>query len=549
VSQGAHSHGAALALLTVATVASYLGSFGGEFISDDVGAIVENPLLRSLSFANLRGIATTFDDANYIPLKVLSLALDYQLWGLTPAGYHLTNLLLHVTNAAALYALLLRVGDGRGVALAVALLWALHPVHVESVAWISERKNVLSTLCLLLAFHAYLAFRVRPRAGPYAAMVLLYVAALLSKLNTIVLPALVVVYEVNLHRRVSGRLLVAMGPLCVLGIIAAWINLAGNPIHGVEYHGGSLLVTLRTTCTVIPRYLLAIVAPIDLQHVYAVTLRATWLDPTVLGSLAVIGALLSLAAWQWRRASIDAFWLGWFAITLAPMLNLVPFPALMNDRYLYVPMIGALVPLVHGGRWLLSTAGRPALAPAVTALVAAVFGVLTARRVPVFRNEIQLWADTGLRTPYITADRPFPAPPRAEQVRLLTAALAAHPERPALHNNLGGMAFEEGRLADAIPYFERAQVLSPDDPVIALNLGRAYLVAGQVDLGIRHLERAIHVEPSSFYAQLNLARGYLQRGEIRRARAALTNAQSIRRAPRHWAEVEQQLSLAERQPH
>jgi len=533
-----------LVVIALATTLAYAGSFSGDWISDDGPMIVENTSLHALTIENLTTIATSRSDGvNYIPLNFLSLAIDRALFGLWPPGFHLVNLLLHIATAFAIYFFLLRIPEPGGLAAAAALLWAVHPVQVESVAWISERKNLLSTLFFVLAFDAYLRFSATPRIRTYLLVLLLYMAALLSKVNTIVLPAMMLVYEIALRRRLRPRDVAAALPLFACGGLVAWANLSGNTSHGASYHGGSLVSTLQTSSTTIPRYLLNVVAPFDLSGYYPVPLRASWLDPTVAFSVAVIVVLVALTCWLAWRGAPDAFWLAWFGITLSPMLNLVPFPALMNDRYLYLPLVGLLVPLLRLGQLLLQRAD--AFRWAAIAIVAATFVSLTLARVPVFRNELNLWADFGLRFSYITSDRPWGPPPRREEKRLLADALKRHPERAALYNNVGGFAFEEARFADALASLERAYELGPDDPTIALNLGRTYLALGRVDDAVRTLERAIQLEPAAFFPQLNLARGYLLRGDLGRARATLERAKSIKKDPFFWREFEQQLARAE----
>jgi hypothetical protein len=390
-------------------------------------------------------------------------------------------LVFHVANAILIFFLLLRLQESRGIAAAASLLWLVHPVQVESVAWISERKNMLSTFFFLLALLEWLRFSERPSPWRYVLVLLFYLGALVSKVNTIVLPALFLVLEIVMHRRLRVRELALTVPMFGLGALIAWANLHGNPSHGVAYHGGSLEVTLRTSATTIPRYWWNVVAPFNLSTYYPVPLRGSWVDPGVVGAVAFIVALIALTSWLAARHRPEAFWLAWFGITLAPMLNLVPFPALMNDRYLYIPLLGALVPLLRLGDRLLARAGAERLGPLLVGAVAVGLGILTVLRVPAFRDPLSLWADMGLRTPYITSDQPYGPGPRTEEKRLLNEALARNPTRAALHNNLGGFAFEENRLADALPFLERAHQLDPNDPAIALNLGRTYLRLGRID--------------------------------------------------------------------
>ena len=532
----------------IVTVIAYARSFQGGWISDDVSLIVDMPVVHALTAANVRTMATTrTDGVNFIPLNFLSLALDYAIWGPNPFGFHLTNLLVHVANALAIYWLLLRLGESAGLAATVALLWAIHPVQVESVAWISERKNVLSTLCFLLAFHAYVRWSARPRIGTYCAMLALFVAALLSKINTIVLPVVTLAYELMVQRRFRARDVAAVLPMLACGAAGAWLNLHDNVSHGAAYHGGSFWVTLRTSATVIPGYLFNVLLPVRLATFYPVPLHDSWLDPPVAAAAVLIVALAAATVWLAVRRRPEAFWLVWFAATLAPMLNLLPFPALMNDRYLYLPLLGLLVPLVRVVRSALERVGATRATPVLAAATAAALVMLTAARAPVFHDELAYWADFGLRYSYITADQPYGAPPRVAEKRMLQDALTRHPERAALYNNVGAFAFEENRIADAIPPLERGRALDPGDPVIALNLGRTYLLAGRTDDAVATLREAIALEPPSFFAHLNLARALLQRGDVAGAREELTRAQAIKRDPWFWTAVERQIARAEQQ--
>ena len=291
------------ALLLVAAIAiAYRASFDGDFVSDDRAAILNNPLLRSLDLANVRAIFSSFDDANYIPLKVLSLAVDQQVWGPAPFGYHLGNLLLHIVCALLVWRILSLCGLSPGAALLVALLWALHPIQVESVAFMSERKNVLSGACFFGAFLAYLHFSASGRWRTYAAVLVLFVLALLSKMNTVVLPALCLAYDFLIARRLGRRSLLASLPLFAAGAVVVWYNLAGNPMHGTNFHGGSPRVTWLTSTTVPFRYLASVAWPAHLRSFYYIPLHGSPLDPPVALSIAGLAALAGLIGWlAWRR--------------------------------------------------------------------------------------------------------------------------------------------------------------------------------------------------------------------------------------------------------
>jgi hypothetical protein len=536
-----------LLVIVLGATLPYLGGLRGELISDDVQAVAEEPRVRSLSPANLHTIFTTRDEPNYIPLKVLSFAIDYHFFGVDPTGYHVENVALHAANALLVYFLLLRLGETAGLALAVTLLWAVHPVQVESVAWISERKNVLSTFFFLLAFLAYLRFSVHPRVVTYMLLLVLFTGALLSKVNTIVLPAIMVAYEITERFRLRVRDFLTTVPLLAIGAVVAWANLHDNPSHGAAYHGGSVAVTLRTSSTVVPRYLGLVVFPWRTSSYHAVPLRASWLEPAVIAGVLLVLGIAAATVWLVAHRRRGGFWLAWFGLTLAPMLNLVPFPALMADRYLYMPLIGLLVLAARGvqlvaARW----SALPRAIPWVTGAAVVACAALTVARVPVFHDELSLWADWAVRMPYITGDRPWAAARRVPETRLLQGALARHPDSAVLHNNVGGLAFDEGRLDEALGEFTLARQLDPHDPAIALNLGRAYLLTGQAAAAARTLEDAVRLEPPSYYAHLNLGRAYMQLGDTARARGAIETASRIRPQFNDWQAPLAQVQRLER---
>ncbi|MDX2168693.1 MAG: hypothetical protein SF182_16595, partial [Deltaproteobacteria bacterium] len=329
-------------LLVAATALTYLGSFDNGFVSDDGAGILHNPLLTSLAPDNLALIFRSFDDANYIPLKVLSLAVDQQIFGPAPFGYHLTNLLLHIGCALLVRRILQAAALSSGAALLGALLWALHPLQVESVAFMSERKNVLSGLFFFWAFRRYQRFAADGGWGGYAAVLGLFVLALLSKMNTVVLPALCIAWDLVVRRQVTRRTWLAAAPLLAVGALVVWVNLAGNRTHGAAFHGGSAVATWLTSATVPFRYLAATVWPAHLRTFYYLPLHGSPLDPPVALALLGLAGLTVLTVWMAARGWREGFWLAWFGIALAPMLNIVPFPTLMQDRYMYLPLVGLL---------------------------------------------------------------------------------------------------------------------------------------------------------------------------------------------------------------
>lgn len=519
--------GPSLALVLVSALV-YAGSFEGEFVSDDLSSIVNNPLLRSLDGAHVKRIFTGFDGPNYMPLKVFSLALDYRLWGPEPAGFHLTNLIVHILAALLVHRILLRLELGAFTALFVALIWAVHPLQVESVAWISERKNVLSGLFFFAAFYVYLSFSEHGRRAAYLGMLGLYVLALLSKMNTLVLPAVCLAYEAAFRFRLRRRDWLASLPLFLLGAAVAAYNLVGSRVHGGPYHGGSAVVTWLSSSVVVLRYLKNALWPTDLSFYYDVPLRGCLLDRPVLLSVLSLAGIAAATLWCIRRRQRVAFWVLWFGITLAPMLNLIPFRALMHDRYMYLALLGPLVGLGMGLSWAART-WCPRYAAAGLA-AAAILGaaVLSFQRVEVFDNPVSLWEDWALGVPYVPADPPHVQRHLEAKVGLLRAAIVRDPTSAVAHGNLGALYHEAGATDYAIARLQRAREFTPDDRILLANLGRAYAQAGRLEEAEHALARAAELDPHAFVTQRALARVLLERGDLEGAQRALAVCARIR---------------------
>jgi cytochrome c-type biogenesis protein CcmH/NrfG len=507
-------HIATIALITLAT---YSGSFDGELVSDDIRLIRDEALIRSLDWDNLRRISTSFYGPNYLPVTVLSLAVDYRLFGLQVAGYHATNLGLHIGCALLVYALLLRLRFTPLVAWATALLWAVHPLQVESVAWISERKNVLSGLFFFAAFYLFVGYADTRRARSYLGMLVLYSFAVLAKMNAIVLPAVCLAYEATFCFRPRARSILAMLPLFAVGAAVVWYTVTDNPIHAGGYHGGSPVVTWLSSAVVIFRYLGSLVAPIHLTPKYVVTLYGSLLDPPVLAAVTGLCAIAAGAIWLLRRRSPAAFWILWFGITLAPMLNIIPFRSMMQDRYMYLPMLGPLALAATA----LSRVRRPAGRIAVSALVAAASlacAGLSYVQVEAWSSPLSLYLAEARYLPLLGPDPPYLDPEQAAKVDALRAAAREDPSSAVIHNNLGALYFSSGRLDEAIVEIEAALVLEPTNPRFMLALGRAYAHAGRLADARDRLERAVALDPFELLGRLSLARLYLRLGEADAAR-------------------------------
>lgn len=386
----------------------YLRTVGFGFIDswDDASYVLENPLITALTWSNLQAIFAAPHLGHYSPLQLLSYALEFPLWGRDAGGYHAVNALLHSANAVLLFALVLRLTRDRAVAALVALLFAVHPLNVENVAWIAERKTLLSALFSFACLYAYLDWRGRGGRARYALFLALGLLAILSKATAVALPALLWAYEWALGER--PRRWLAPLPLLAVALWATWMTLAGH-VAGDAIEAGALAPdvlfgTVYPTSVVLWwRYIGLLLWPAGLSGFYEATLHHSFLAPAVFFSLAGWLAVAWLALF--RGGAQLRFWFLWFAICFAPVSNIIPINTYMADRYMYLPAIGWFVALGLGLRaahgWLVRRGLRQATPGVLAVCAVLVLGYAAAAwdRTEVWRDEVTFWEDTVRKSP------------------------------------------------------------------------------------------------------------------------------------------------------
>jgi len=500
-------------LVVVVTLTAFLPTLGNGFASwDDALNFLDNPHYRGLGPAQLRWMFTTFHAGHYIPLTWLSLGLDYLLWGLHPAGYHLTSLLLHAATALAFYFVSLRLlrlalppaptpaALRWGAALA-ALLFAVHPLRVESVAWATERRDVLSGLFYVLALLCYLkalerapaarprphvswsarlrlrlpphvswSARLRLRLPPlwYGLTLACFAAAVLSKSIAVTLPVTLLVLDVYPLRRLGGpagwrapRPWLEKLPFFALSAaVAAVAFLAMLPL-GNALSVADMGLGLRVFLSVygLAFYLFKTVLPLDLSPLYPVFVTITWWHFAVVAGTALVAVLM-----RRRWPAFTAVCLV-YAITLAPVLGFFHNgPQAVADRYSYLACLGWA--LLAGGAVAWSWSGARVVR-AVAAVIVVVLVMLTAQQVRVWRDSVSLWS----------------------------YAVALEPGNRIARINLGGAYVEQGRMPEAIVQYREVLRLSRDKAPWYAVLGWLYARSGLVADALPLFVEALRLEP------------------------------------------------------
>jgi protein O-mannosyl-transferase len=531
------SDAAWMAALAAVTVALYWPVHGFDFVHyDDVDYIRQNaPVLAGLTATSVRWAFTTLYAGFWIPLTWLSLMADAQLSGGTAGVFHVTNLLLHVANTLLLFALLTRATSRPWPSAFVAALFAVHPMHVESVAWVTERKDVLSSLFLFLTLWAYGRYARQPARGRYAVGLLVFTLGLMAKPMLTTVPALLLCVDLWPLRRFVGwpspRLLLEKLPFLIIAIGAGLLTMfAGKHIGtSAPLAGVDPVARLATAAEVYVLYLAKTVWPIGLAPLYP----DPGPPPLWRGALAALGVLaLTAAALRMARARpyVTAGWL-WYAIALLPVSGLVKIgPFAIADRFTYVPSIGLFVVVAWAAADLATSQLRQRLA-AAAAIVVLVGAAIAARwQLSHWRDSVALFQHTIA----VTGDNPFAqymlGLAYAEQGRTdeaaarYTEAVRLDPLYAHAQTSLGVLLFERGAPDDAISHYRAALRSAPDDAYTHANLGNAYLYEGRHAEAIAEYQAALRIDPQLAEAHNSYGKALAATGRVDDAIAEYTTA-------------------------
>ena len=501
-------------LLVAATLVVYNPVNHNAFVNyDDDGYIVENSHVHAgLSWETIRWSFTTFDQANWHPLTWISHALDYRLFKLNPAGPHYVNVLLHAANAVLLFLLFQRAIGLTWRSLMVALLFALHPINVESVAWAAERKNVLSMLFFLLALMAYGAYVRKPALGRYLVVAVLFGLGLMAKPQVIALPFVLLLWDYWPLRRMlqlpaSRNLRIGSAtarpfswlvlekiPLFLLSAASAVITMRAQSTGGAVRSEAEFSFGARIANGLVAyvRYLGKAFWPRHLAPMYPHPGDSLPMWETAAATICLLVITIFVIARR-NEKYLSVGWF-WFLGTLIPMIGLVQVgEAALADRYAYIPFIGVFVMVCwEVADWNERFQASPVWLAGAAAVVLLALGVSTYRQVGLWRNSETLWSYT----------------------------LAVTEDNYVAHDNLGGALLAQGRVEEAIPHFRAAVAIRPNEAMAHLNLGTYEREHGNLRAAIEQYQMVLGFTSSPLLreqAYANLGSAFRDLGEYSKA--------------------------------
>lgn len=563
--------------LLVLTVAAYysVGSF--DFTTfDDPQYVVENEhLAQGLTWSGVKWAFTTGHASNWHPLSWLSHMVDVQIFGLQPGPHHLVNLFFHVLNTLLLFGLLYRTTGAAGRSALVAALFAVHPLHVESVAWISERKDLVSTLFFLSTLWAYVSYARRPALHRYLAVFVLMALGLMAKPMLVTLPFVLLLLDFWPLQRLSpespGRgvitkLVVEKLPLFALIIISSIITFLVQREGGAVSNLDQIPLDLRLSNALVSYivYISNMVWPVGLAALYPMAESIPlWQPGTAFLLLVAVSFIIVKSARRHPYLPVGWFW---YLGTLVPVIGIVQVGSqALADRYTYIPLTGLFIIIAWGGYDLLGRGASKRLpATVLSVLMVAGLAVATWFQVQHWANARTLWtralavtsgnyrahtaygsllADDGLHqaaaTQFAAAIRIQPSYAEAhnklgvafmelgrhaEAVSHYQESLRLQPDLAPAHNNLGNALAAQGKTEEAIIRYQQSLKLNSENPLTHNSLGSALDDLGRVDEAIAQYHMALELNPELAAAHNNLAAAFARKGEIVKAMNEVRNA-------------------------
>jgi len=513
---GVREHGFAVVLLLLALALIYGRSGGFDYVYYDDVDYVTGPVRAGLSLDGVRWAFTAFYKTNWHPLTWISHMIDVSLFGLKPGPAHLVNVAFHGVNSLLVYLLALRLLRDWRASLLVAYLFLAHPLHVESVAWIAERKDVLCGMFFLLSILAYLRYAARPGAGRYALVACAFALALLSKPMAVTLPMVLLLLDYWPLGRLRGAPVLILGrrfpayivlfaekiPLFALSLASGIVTLAAQKSAIAPLNLEPLSYRLMNAAVAYATYLYDTVVPTRLALLYPLTLHLGFLD-SILPSLLVLAAVsVSVAVWRKRYPWLLFGWL-WFLLTLLPVIGLVQVGLQSHaDRYMYLPSIGLFLALGAALARLSGAASKRALLALVPVLLFYSF---------IAWIQVGYWSDS-----YMMLTRSIDVVGETFQARVMLAGfylregrvkdaeaevvkgISLNPSSAEAYAVLGLVLLAKKDYAGAEEACRVAVSLSPENAAILYNLGIVLAKEGHVKESRQWYERALKADPSLY---------------------------------------------------
>jgi len=547
-----------IACLIVATIAVYLRVFGNGYVFDDTRYILENPhVQQGISLSSIKWAFTSTLCSNWHPLTWLSMMLDWMLFGMKPWGYHLTNLLIHIANTILLLLLLNRITGSFWRSSFVAALFALHPLHVESVAWAAERKDVLSAFFAFTAVWAYVRYAEKPGVARYSLVFLLFALGLMAKPMLVTLPIILLLMDYwplrrfpvsqkprAKHQALSTKhqapstkhqapstkhLVLEKIPLLILSAGSSFMTYLAQRQGGavMDLARYSLGARLGNALVSYVRYIGKMFWPGGLAVYYPYNPILTW---EIAGACLILAAI-SIGVFKVRKSRPYLAW-GWlwYIITLIPVIGIVQVGGQsMADRYTYMPLIGLFVMIV----WSIERLDKKTLAP-IGALILGALMIGTWHQVGYWKSDLILFEHAAAVTKNNTVALCDVGLMLAREGKLkesfgqLSKALEIDPDCFDAHVNMANTLILMGRKDEALDHYRKALEIRPRNPKAMLGMANLLVAREGLDAAIARYDDILQASPNDADTHYNLGLALHAKGENEEAASHFRQAIEIK---------------------
>lgn len=500
--------------ILVVTFAIYIPCLKNEFVWDDLVYIKENPLIYTI---NIPKIFSAYLAGNYHPLTVLVHAIEYSLFQFDTTGYHMVNVVIHVCNTALVFYFIYRLSGNSVTGLITALLFGIHPLHVESVAWVAELKDVLYSFFFICGLITYLRFTDQQKAKWYVLTVVLFLLSLLSKGMAVSFSVVLVLIDDYRGRLMLRKTWLEKIPFFILSIIFGLIAIKAqhseSALHGDVISWAQRIVFAAYAYIT---YIQKLIFPVPINAYYPYPVGPQDAIPVLYYIYpALVLALIGLCIWAVQKNKKVFFSIAFFTVTILLVLKLMPVGyALMADRYTYIPSIGIAYLAAEGLHWLFTKSNFPSnkmITGGVIAVCLVFFGYATYARCKDWKNELVLWTDTIEKNPkiaiaYANRSAYYADHNQYEEAEAdLNKAVELNAEYEDAFFNRGVIYQNTGRAEQALSDYNRAIELNSGYTKAYINRGSLLRDAGQTDAALADFNKAIELNP-------NLSIAYNNRG-------------------------------------
>lgn len=492
-------------MIFIVAFAVYANTLKSDFIWDDEYLILNNSQIKSFShlpnvFKTYVGFGSENINNFYRPVQEISDMVDYFLWGLVPFGFHLTNVILHSLVSLMVCVFLFFISGSFIAAAFAALIYAVHPVHTEAVAYIAGRADSLYAFFALLSLALFVRFAQGARENrfalwKYVLSIACFVLALLSKEIIITMPLLIYLYLLYFEKGEGGsysKLKWAWVPYAVIVVVYGYLRLTVLSFADIApasvFGRIPLLLRLVTFFRTLLVYFGLLIMPVGLHMERAIPISATIFSGEELASIMVVALIIWSACWSFRKNRLVSFGIAWFFANLLPVSNIIPINSFLAEHWLYMASIGIFFIVGLGVKKVYEKIPADNLVPrliftVILALAVGFYAFLTVQRNMDWKNEVSFF----------------------------TSTLKYHPKNARLYLNLGNTYYEKGDVAKAVEQYKKSIEINPGYAVAYGNIGSAYLHEGNIEAAEEYLKKAINYQENYPIAHYNLGIIYHQK--------------------------------------